>query len=93
MSKETYTRIISKYFSNQNNIIGDDLTDEDIDDLSFIYGFGVKRGDEVFRYFIKDGDNYTVNYFSTTHRSAALRYILLDHNNMIEFRGGIPVFG
>ena len=94
MSKETYTRIIDKYFSTQmnKNVISEDLTDSNIEDLSVIYGFQVKRGDEIFRFFTKKDDVYTMNYFSSSHRSIALRTILLD-NKKVGDRGGIPVFG
>jgi hypothetical protein len=95
MFKETYSRIIDKYFSSQveKNIIDDDLTDEQLEDLIAIYGIDVKPGDEIYRYFIKSGDTYTTKYLSSSYKSDAMKSILLTDKVFIEDRGGIPVFG
>lgn len=95
MSKETYSRLIDKYFSNQTEkaYIEDDLAPEHIEDLSEIYGFPVVPGCHVYRYFILKDDKFTVHYFSEHHRPDMMRDILMTDLKFIEDRLGVPVFG
>jgi hypothetical protein len=93
----TFTDIINKYFKFQNeatnNLIDEEISDDNIEDLTDIYGFEVIRGSKIYRYFIKNqNDVYQVKYFSSTYRYPVLNDIVKNNLKFLGDRLGIPVF-
>ena len=95
MSKETYTRMIERYFSYQTekSFIDNDITQEHLDDLNEIYGLDVTAGSHVYRYFIYRDEKFTLVFFNEQTKATMLRDVLMSDLKFVEDRLGIPVFG
>lgn len=91
-----FAKIIKKYFTyqsdNPDNQIDEDLTDDDIEVLTDVYGFEVVRGSKIYRYFIKDHEGYHLKYFSDKCKYQVLRDVGTSSHRFVQNRGGIPVF-
>lgn len=89
----TYSKLIKKYFKHEdadNKNVIPELDSNSLEILSNNFGFEVSPNDRIYRYFIIEGNEFMVEFFSNRNPSMFLKKVI--DCKFVKFRAGIPVF-